>query len=89
MIRGLNTAAVNPSYLTDLLTDQGENPEVEQELQRCWSVRGRGLEVHKQNIGEQAEEEEVHEDVPQEGGDRSKPELSPPRHQKRPPGLGR
>lgn len=46
-------------YLPRLLAHQGEQPEVDGAL----APGGRGLEVHHEHIGEQAEEGEVGEDV--------------------------
>lgn len=53
------------THLPDLLTHNGEYPEV-QHILRDGRTRGRrGLEVHQQHVGKQQEEEEVHQDVAQ------------------------
>lgn len=73
-------AAVRPSlctHLPDLLAHNGEHPEVEHVL-GDGGTRGRlPLEVHQQHVGEQQEEEEVHENVAQKRGHGREPELSP------------
>lgn len=63
--------------LSDFLQHQCEHPEIEGNL---GSRRPLGWwpEVHQQDIGEQEEECEVHDHIPQEHSHRSAPELPPP-----------
>lgn len=70
------------THLPDLLTNDGEYPEVQHILRDGWTRLLR-LEVHQQHISKQQEEEEVHEDVAQKWGDRCKPELTPSWHYER------
>lgn len=71
------------TYLPDLLTHDGEYPEVQHILSDGRTIRRRGLEVHQQHVRKQQEEEEVHQDVAQKWGDGCKPELSPSWHYER------
>ena len=47
------------AHLPQLLTHQGEEPDVDEVL----AARGLGLEVHHEHVGKQAEEGEVGQDV--------------------------
>lgn len=64
-------------YLSNLFAHNGEYPEIQQELPEGWTLWRWRLEVHQQHIGKQKQEQEVHQDVAEEGGDRRVPELSP------------
>ena len=55
----LRTAGKGGTYLPQLLAHQGEEPEVDEVL----APGGRGLEVHHEHVGEEAEEGEVGQDV--------------------------
>lgn len=71
------------THLSDLLTHDGEHPEI-QHILRDGRTGGWGrLEVHQQHIGKQQEEEEIHQDVAQKWGHGCKPELAPSWHYKR------
>ena len=65
-------AATQP--LAELLAEQGEGPEVEQQLQGAGRL---GLEVNEQHVGEEQQEEEVADHVAHEGSHRCSPELGP------------
>lgn len=78
--RGSSFPPRHPSFCThlpDLLANDGEHPEVENVFCDGGTGRRRPLEVHQQHVGEQQEEEEVHENVAQKRGDGREPELSP------------
>lgn len=68
------------THLPDLLTHNGEHPEVQDILGDSWTQGWRTLEVHQQHVGKQQEEKEVHQDVAQKRRDGSKPELTPSGH---------
>lgn len=63
-------------YLSYLLANQGENPKVQHTFRRGRALR-RGLEVDQKDVSKKEEEEEVHQHVTKEGGNRCKPELPP------------
>lgn len=67
-------APVAPQALAELLAEQGEGPEVQQQLQ---GPRQCGLEVDEQHPGEEQQEKEVADHVAHEGRHRRPPELSP------------
>lgn len=71
------------THLPDLLTHNGEHPEVQNILGDSWTQGWRTLEVHQQHVGKQQEEKEVHQDVAQKRSDGSKPELTPSGHYER------
>lgn len=71
------------THLPDLLTHNGEHPEVQNILGDSWTQGRRALEVHQQHVGKQQEEKEVHQDVAQKRSDGSKPELTPSGHYER------
>lgn len=51
------------THLPDLLTNDGEHPEIKHILSDGRARGWGGLKVHQKHIGEQQEEEEVHQDV--------------------------
>lgn len=64
-------------HLSNFLQHQGEDPEVEHYLWGSGAQGRRRAEVEQQHIGEEAEEGEIHDDIPEEHGDRSAPEAAP------------
>lgn len=71
---GGQAAPAAAQALAELLAEQGEGPEVEQQLQGAGRAR---LEVDEQHPGEEQQEEEVADHVAHEGGHRRPPELRP------------
>ena len=75
-------------HLSYLLQHQGEHPEVEHDLGPPGASGRRGPEVQQQHIAEEAQEGEVHDDVPQEHRDRRAPEPVPAPQEETPPHSG-